>query len=96
MNRDFTLDREPPPVPVATREILGDLPAYTITDFSAGFGRGKEVRQRGIECSRLFSRYVVSGTWNHQQARRRRGTLEIDAAVDAGLVFIADNDEQWD
>ena len=61
---------------------------------AASFRSREQVRQRRIEHGRFFRRHVVARPRDHQKACRQRRPLEIDAAVDAGLVLVADNDQQ--
>src|SRR5215471_5623585 len=60
----------------------------------AGFRRSKKLGQRRIECARLFGGNVMPAAWDHQEPGGRHGTLEKNAAIDAGLVFVPDDDEQ--
>src|SRR3974390_711084 len=61
---------------------------------AAVLGRGEKLRQRGIEHIRLLGGDGMTGARNDQQARRRSGALEKDAAVEAGFVLVADDDQK--
>src|SRR6516164_11072391 len=68
--------------------------ARLVREPAAVLCRGKKFRQRGVDRIRLLAGDGVTGARNDQQTRRRCGALEKDAAVEAGLVLVADNDEK--
>src|SRR5262249_20781705 len=61
---------------------------------SAGFRRGEKLGQGCIEGARLFRGNIVTAARNHQQPGGRHDALEKNTAIDAGLVFIANNDKE--
>ncbi len=69
---------------------------WFVREPAAGFSRRKQIRERRIERGWLFRRNIMPGTRNHEQPGGRCRALEKDAPVDAGFIFIADDDEQRD
>src|ERR1035437_1788335 len=81
-------------LPLSLRSIA-TLPLYFfMRQPAAGFGRGEQIGERGVERGRLFRLNVVARARDHQQAGGRRGALEEHAAVDARLVLVADDHQK--
>src|SRR6185369_7033973 len=82
-------------LPLSLRSIaLSRFLMWLVREPAARFRGRKQIRQCRVEHRRLFRRNIVARARNHQETRRRRRALEKHAAVDAGFIFVADNDQQ--
>ena len=63
---------------------------------AAAFGRGEQLGERGVEGGRLLGGDVVTGARDDEQRGRRHSALEKNAAVEAKVVLVADDDQQRD
>src|SRR5271154_5527390 len=61
---------------------------------AAGLSGGKQLGERGVDGGRLLGGDGVTRARDHQQPRSRRRALEKDAAVKAGFVLVADDDQE--
>ena len=60
---------------------------------AAGFGRGNQFGHRGVERGRFLAGNGVAGARNDAQPGGRHGAAQKDAAVDAPLVLVADQNQ---
>jgi hypothetical protein len=67
---------------------------WFVREPAAGFSRRKQIGERRVERGGFFRRNIVAGTRDNEQPGCRCHAFEIDAAVNAGFIFIADDDEQ--
>src|SRR5450631_59680 len=82
-------------LPLSLRSIIPPKSLFWfVRQPAAGFGRGEQIGERGVERCRLFRRNVMARTWDHQQPCGRHRPLEEHAAVDARLVLVADDHQQ--
>src|SRR5665647_2112108 len=84
-------------LPLSLRSIL----KLSVTLFSGavrhpapGFGRGKQIGERGVERGRFLAGDSVTRARNNQQPRGRHRAFEKYAAVEAPVILVADDDQQ--